>query len=79
MRHAQLQLPKGTKCIFTKIMELKGLRLESLFQNIPIHSLILSTSMLLKGLISTIINRSVGNTGAGGVFACKRIKRWSGI
>ena len=37
-----------------------------LFEKFCTHSLILTSSMLLKGLISTIKSRKVCNSGAGG-------------
>ena len=57
----------------------EGAAFTSLFQNIPIHSLILSSSMLLKGLISTITRRNVCNTGAIGGVCLNRQKALEGL
>ena len=61
------------------IKVLKGFAFASLFQNIPIHSLIFLSSMLLKGLISTITHRNVCNTGAVGGECLKRQKALEGL
>ena len=79
VRHAQLQLWRGIKCIFAVIKELKGLHLQSLFQNIPIHSLIFSSFMLLKGLFLTIKGINVFNTAVGGGVCSKRQKALEGL
>ena len=50
-----------------KVVE--GVAFAILFQNIPIHYMILPSSMLRKEVISTITTRIVYNTGGGGVFA----------
>ena len=67
------------KCIFAVIKELKGLHLQKLFQNIPIHSLLFSSSMLLKGSFLTIKSINVLNRGAGGVVRFKRQKTLEGL
>ena len=61
------------------IKELKGLHLQSLFQNIPIHSLIFSSFMLLKGLFLTIKGINVFNTAVGGGVCSKRQKALEGL
>ena len=45
----------------------EGVAFTSLFQNIPIHSLILF--YVVEGVILTIKSINVFNTGAGGVYA----------
>ena len=54
---------------FYRDNEVERVAFTRVFQNIPIHALILSSSMLLKGLILTITSRNVCTTGASRVFA----------
>ena len=44
----------------------EGVAFMSWFKNFPTHSLIFTTFMLLKGLISKIKSGNVSNAGAGG-------------
>ena len=81
LRHVQLQLQRGIKRTFIVIKELKGLLLlvGTWFKSFPTHSLILTSSMLLKGSLSTIKSRKVCNVGAGGGVCCIRQNAFKGI
>ena len=65
--------------VFYRDKRVEEVGFTSLWQNIPIHSLIFLGSMFLKGLILTITRRNVCNTDAGGGVCLKRQKMLKGL
>ena len=70
---------EGVSNVFFSDKEVEGGAFTSLFQNIRIHYLLLSSSTLLKGLILSMTSRNGCTTGAGGGVCFKRQKALQGF
>ena len=64
---------------FYRDQGVEGVNIYMFVLQYSLHSLISSSSMLLKGLFLSITSRNFCNTGAGGVFAKKGKKPSKGL